>query len=234
MFLAGDAAHLNPPFGGHGLNTGIGDAFDLGWKLAATVEGWGGPGLLDTYETERRPIQTRVIEAAVANMRVLATDLLADDLEVSEAARRRAGVAIQASKASEFHALDLVLEEAYASPAIAMGGARLAHAWLGDGRSLFDELGDGLSLVVLDDDVGRVGPLTDAATRQRVPLHVVDAHGRGLRDRYGADLVLVRPDQHVAWRGDHVPADPTALLDQLRAAVPSTVEPLAEEIRRDR
>ena len=70
VFLARDAAHLNPPFGGHGLNTGLGDAVDLGWKIAATLDGWAGPGLLDSYEIERRPIEERVIREATANMRV--------------------------------------------------------------------------------------------------------------------------------------------------------------------
>ena len=75
VFLAGDAAHLNPPFGGHGLNTGIGDAVDLGWKLAAVLQGWGGAGLLDSYELERRPVQERVIAEAARNNAVLSTEL---------------------------------------------------------------------------------------------------------------------------------------------------------------
>ncbi|MFD7691607.1 FAD-dependent monooxygenase, partial [Streptomyces sp. NPDC059781] len=86
VFLAGDAAHLNPPFGGHGLNTGIGDAVDLGWKLAAVLAGWGGTDVLDSYEKERRPVQERVIHEATANMRVLSTELLADDLDAEDRA----------------------------------------------------------------------------------------------------------------------------------------------------
>jgi 2-polyprenyl-6-methoxyphenol hydroxylase-like FAD-dependent oxidoreductase len=85
VFLAGDAAHLNPPFGGHGLNTGVGDAVDLGWKLAATLDGWGGPALLDSYELERRPIQERVIREATANMAVTSPELLADNLDADNA-----------------------------------------------------------------------------------------------------------------------------------------------------
>ncbi|MFD0635560.1 FAD-dependent monooxygenase [Catenulispora yoronensis] len=90
VFLAGDAAHLNPPFGGHGLNTGIGDAVDLGWKIAAVLAGWGGEQLLNSYEAERRPIQERVIAEASANMRVLSTELLADNLDDADAAGARA------------------------------------------------------------------------------------------------------------------------------------------------
>jgi 2-polyprenyl-6-methoxyphenol hydroxylase-like FAD-dependent oxidoreductase len=81
VFLIGDAAHLNPPFGGHGLNTGIGDAVDLGWKLAAVLEGWGGPGLLDSYEAERRPLQQRVIAEAAKNMSVLSTQLVRESMD---------------------------------------------------------------------------------------------------------------------------------------------------------
>jgi len=213
VFLAGDAAHLNPPFGGHGLNTGIGDAVDLGWKLAAVLDGWGGPALLDSYEIERRPVQTRVIEAAVANMRVLASELLSDDLGTAGPAgadaRRAAHTRIQSTKDAEFHALDLVLDIAYESPVIAAGGARLRHAWLDDGRSLYDALGDGFSLLRRGDE--DVTPIADAARAAGVPLRVVE-----LRDRGG--LELVRPDQHVAWHGDVVPADPRALIDQLRGS----------------
>ncbi len=226
VFLAGDAAHLNPPFGGHGLNTGIGDAVDLGWKLAAVLDGWGGAGLLDAYEPERRPVQTRVIEAAVANMRVLAPELLSPDLDddgpAGERARGRADAQIQATKHAEFHALDLVLDIAYESPLIATGGRRLRHTWLDDGHlSLYDELGEGLSLLVLDPGAGPgADAITNAGRALGVPLRVVDLAGRGLRDRYGAALVLVRPDQHVAWSGDRPPDDPSALIDRLRGAAP--------------
>ncbi|MFE2768863.1 FAD-dependent monooxygenase [Streptomyces albidoflavus] len=112
-FLAGDAAHVNPPFGGHGLNTGIGDAVDLGWKLAAVLTGWAGPRVLDSYEAERRPVQERVIrEATTATMRVLSTELLAGNLEADDAAgeaARRAAARVQETERAEFHSLDLVL-----------------------------------------------------------------------------------------------------------------------------
>ena len=123
VFLAGDAAHLNPPFGGHGLNTGLGDAVDLGWKLAAALDGWGGPALLDSYQIERRPIQERVIREATANMAVTSRELLADNLEDDDAAGERARQAaserIQQTKRPEFHSLGLVLGIAIAdSPVI--------------------------------------------------------------------------------------------------------------------
>ncbi|HEY0181504.1 MAG TPA: FAD-dependent monooxygenase, partial [Rhodopila sp.] len=151
VFLAGDAAHLNPPFGGHGLNTGIGDAVDLGWKLAAVLAGWGGPALLDSYEDERRPLQERVVREATANMAVTSPELFATDLDtagqIGQGARAIAGERIQATKRAEFHALDLVLDVRIQQSPIVDGpvdlvGRRLPHAWLAE-RSLYDELGDG-------------------------------------------------------------------------------------------
>ena len=241
MFVAGDAAHLNPPFGGHGLNTGLGDAVDLGWKLAAVLQGWGGPALLDSYEAERRPIQERVIAAAAANNRVLSTDLLDDDAdapgETGVRARQQADVRIQAAKRAEFHALSLVLDLAYEdSPVIVADGpgpvlgddddpltevrpgARLPHVWIAPGRSIYDELGGGMTLVALRDD--SLQPLQGVADERGVPLQVVRQDG-ALRDRYGAALMLVRPDQHVAWAADRIPGDVAGLIDQVRGARPS-------------
>jgi 2-polyprenyl-6-methoxyphenol hydroxylase-like FAD-dependent oxidoreductase len=238
VFLAGDAAHLNPPFGGHGMNTGIGDAVNLGWKLSAVLHGWGGPALLDSYELERRPIQTQVIEATVANSRVIASDLLVDGIDLAgeegRRARHRAGELIQATKKGEFHSLSLVLDLGYEdSPVIAdaanrvsgraaadevIVGGRLPHSWLSGGRALYDELGDDMTLVVLTP--GRSTATLIAAARARdVPLCVLDLSAHDLRSKYGADLVLVRPDQHIAWAADRPPKDAVGLLDQLRGGI---------------
>lgn len=244
VFLAGDAAHLNPPFGGHGLNTGIGDAVDLGWKLAAVLEGWGGPGVLDAYESERRPVQERVVHEATANMRVLSTELLADNLDADDAAgaeaRRAAGARIQETKKSEFHSLELVLDlRVPASPILpdrpqgregpedredredregsAWTGARLPHLFLADGRSLYDLLGAGLTLLALGRDTS-VTAVEEAARLRGVPLSVVrlpQTVAARYRELLGARLVLVRPDQAVAWLGDEAPEDPLALVDTL-------------------
>jgi 2-polyprenyl-6-methoxyphenol hydroxylase-like FAD-dependent oxidoreductase len=245
VFLAGDAAHLNPPFGGHGLNTGLGDAVDLGWKLAAVLQGWGGPHLLDSYEPERRPIQTRVIAAAAANNSVLATDLLTADIGAPGAAGERARTAahhnIQTTKHAEFHALSLVLDLAYErSPVIAADGAgrelgdnddpvtearpgaRLPHAWIGAGQSIYDELGDGMTLLALEGGhEAEIAQVQAAAGDRGVPLRVVGPENHDLRDRFASALVLVRPDQHVAWCGDRVPAEVAHLIDLVRGADPS-------------
>ncbi|MEV1011385.1 FAD-dependent monooxygenase [Streptomyces sp. NPDC049881] len=232
VFLAGDAAHLNPPFGGHGLNTGIGDAVDLGWKLAAVLAGWGGADVLDSYETERRPVQERVIREATANMRVLSTELLADNLDAADRAgaeaRRAAHARIQESKKAEFHSLDLVLGlRIAASPVIPPGrngqagaawtGARLPHLFLKDGRSLYDLLGDHLTLLVLGRGTSEAA-VEEAARARGVPLtvvHLPEAAHPGYARLLGARLVLVRPDQVVGWLGDEAPEDIPAVLGTL-------------------
>jgi len=238
VFLAGDAAHLNPPWGGHGFNTGIGDAVNIGWKLAAVLGGWGGDGLLASYEAERRPVAERTIGEATANMSVLAPELgsreLAASGRVGEHARRAAARVIQASKDREFHSLGIVLGYQYdASPVIvddgtphlpesqaysptARPGARLPHLWLSDGASLYDRLGNGLSLLRLRDDADVV-PFIESATAHGVPLTVVELRGQSLEEFYGASLLLVRPDQHVAWRGTSVDrATAGTILERIR------------------
>jgi hypothetical protein len=156
VFLIGDAAHLNPPFGGHGLNAGIGDAVDLGWKLAACLAGWGAPGLLDSYEAERRPLHRRVIDEAASNMATLAPELLADDLDrpgpEGDRARSAAARRIIETKRAEYFSSDLVLGHRYedspvlpASPpppgpwrSCAAPGRRLPHRWISPQVSTLD------------------------------------------------------------------------------------------------
>lgn len=137
------------------MNRGFGDAVDLGWKLAAALQGWGGPGLLYSYEAERRPVQDHVIRAAHENMKTLSSDLVADDLDVGTPAgdvvRRDAHRRIQETKYAEFHDLDLDLDLGR-SPVVARAGSRLPHAWLPDGRSLYDVLGPGLTLLAQPGD----------------------------------------------------------------------------------
>jgi 2-polyprenyl-6-methoxyphenol hydroxylase-like FAD-dependent oxidoreductase len=240
IFLAGDAAHLNPPWGGHGFNTGIGDAVNIGWKLAAVLEGWGGEGLLASYEAERRPVAERTIREATANMSVLAPELGDPELEASglvgEQARHAAAQVIRAAKDREFHSLGIVLGYQYdASPVIiddgtpplpegqeyeptARPGARLPHLWLPDGASLYDRLGNGFSLLRLRHEAA-VTPLIEAAASRGVPLTVIELRGESLEKIYEASLLLVRPDQHVAWRGisvDRPAAD--AIIDRARGA----------------
>lgn len=241
IFLVGDACHLHPPFGGYGMNLGIGDAVDLGWKLAAVLHGWGGAGLLASYEAERRPVHRRTIEEAVANHSVLPHNMVTPDLEASggtgEAARRRLGETIRASKSREFHTLGMVLGYRYAdSPLVledgsapppessavytpsAHPGCLAPHAWLDDGRSLYDLLGPGYTLLATEDADETDDSLRAAAGARGMPLKIVTRPAPDLHDLYGARFALIRPDQHVAWRGDRLDRPATAIIDRLRGA----------------
>jgi 2-polyprenyl-6-methoxyphenol hydroxylase-like FAD-dependent oxidoreductase len=231
LLIAGDAAHQNPPWGGHGFNTGVGDAVNLGWKLAAVINGWAPPDLLDTYELERKPVARQTIDEAVRNMSNLAPELAAvlqaDNDEQFEATRQAAADAIRRSKDSEFHSLGLTLGYRYdtspiivgarSAPAAAHGtyipnaapGGRLPHFHL-DGESIFDRLGPEFSLVG-DVTLPAADALANSAAALGVPMDVVDVDASDCAARFDARLVLVRPDQHVAWRGDHVD-DPDQVL----------------------
>lgn len=244
VFLVGDAAHANPPWGGHGFNTCIGDAANLAWKLAAVLHGWAGPDLLDSYEAERRPVARRTIDDAKANGTVLADDLLGSDLTADTAAgvhARTVAASTLAVKESEFSSLGLVLGYHYGdSPVVTPAGSTppadhpiryeksaapgcvLPHAWLSDGRSLYDLLGEDYTVLVASgmarDDLDGV---SDVAAATAVPTSVVqltEADSDAVT-AWEAKIVLVRPDQHVAWRGDS--ADD--LLTALRTAAGFTV-----------
>ncbi len=225
IVLAGDACHLHPPAGGYGMNMGVGDGVDLGWKIAATLQGWGGPGLVASYETERRPVHRAVIDEAMANYAIYVAPPSAeieDGTPQGEAIRAKVGAGVQASKGREFNTLGTVLGLCYLnSPVIEVEDAPVAvhdsqhytpcarpgclapHAWLPDGRSLYDLFGQGFALVVAAEaDAAAVASAERDALRLGVPLNVVRPEGVPVRALYGATLTLVRPDQHVAWRGD--------------------------------
>ncbi|MGV8872579.1 MAG: FAD-dependent monooxygenase [Rhodococcus sp. (in: high G+C Gram-positive bacteria)] len=226
VFLVGDAAHANPPWGGHGFNTCIGDAANLAWKLAAVLHGWAGPELLDTYGSERRPIARRTIDEAVANGTVLADDLLGSDLAVDSDVgiqARELAVSKLAVKESEFSSLGLVLGYHYGEsdivvpagtspPAVhpirydasAAPGCLLPHAWLSDGTSLYDILGVDYTVLVAPgvsrDELDAVADVLEAVPMPSIvrQLEVRDVHATLTWD---ATILLVRPDQHVGWRG---------------------------------
>ena len=239
VFLAGDAAHLHPPMGGYGMNMGIGDAIDLGWKLAAVVGGWGGEQLLASYEAERRPIHRRVVDEAVSNYGVLSGDFVAPGLErpglVGARAREAAGRRIREEKAKEFNSIGVQLGYRYeGSPLVVSDGSeepqnpvgsytqtarpghRAPHLWLGDGEALYDRFEGQFALLATDDHCN-TERWRQAAEACGMPLRIVFEPSRRLRRLYGAPLALVRPDMHVAWRGEDV-ADPVTILDIARGA----------------
>jgi 2-polyprenyl-6-methoxyphenol hydroxylase-like FAD-dependent oxidoreductase len=245
VFLAGDAAHLNWPAGGFGMNTGIGDAVDLGWKLAAVLQGWGGTRLLDSYGPERKPVaMTNVKEAsemrAGFDTQVAFSAILEENSEEGRAQRVKAREAILRTRAKEFQNDSPGIEFGYrysGSPiCIPDGpeppqddqgrytpttwpGARAPHVWLKDGRSTLDLFGKGFTLLVFAPERTDASAFTEAAKRVRLPLDVVILDEPLARKIYERLLVLVRPDGHVAWRGDEVPANAAAVIDKVRGAL---------------
>jgi 2-polyprenyl-6-methoxyphenol hydroxylase-like FAD-dependent oxidoreductase len=225
IILAGDACHLHPPAGGYGMNMGVGDGVDLGWKIAATLQGWGGPALVASYEAERRPVHRTVIDEALANYAIYVAppppEIEAEN-EQGAAIRAKAGAGILASKGREFNTLGTVLGLGYSnSPIVAVDdepmephnsevyrpqarpGFLAPHVWLEDGRSLYDLFGQGFALVAAEDaDRGEIDSAIENARALGVPLAVVQRSDVPVGSLYGARLSLVRPDQHVAWRGN--------------------------------
>ncbi len=233
VFLAGDAAHQFFPTGGHGANTGIGDAFDLGWKLAAVVNGWGGQSLLDSYQAERRPV-------ALFN-REMCFNLLEvwrrfPTLAAEGASRAQLAGFLDQDRYQVSH-LGVDLDYRYGrSPVVwaedgeepswhwhrivptTWPGGRAPSVRLADGSELFDLLGSELTLV--DTSGSWAGtPLVEAAHRLGVPITHLVVDDENARAVWQANLVLVRPDQHVAWRGQAAPADCAAVLDRVRGVV---------------
>ncbi|MEO6571455.1 MAG: FAD-dependent monooxygenase, partial [Ilumatobacteraceae bacterium] len=225
-FLAGDACHLHPPFGGFGMNMGVADGVDIGWKLAAVLQGWGGPTLLDSYEAERRGAHEYVMDEAEANHALKPSELFrpgmdADD-QTGASIRIELRELILDKKRAEFHALGVVLGYCYqGSPVIvddgtvgdwtrqreyfpsATPGCIAPHRWLDDDRSLYDLFGTGFTLLVLrGDHADDIEAARREADTSGAPLDIVHPGDDTLADLYEAELALVRPDQIVAWRGN--------------------------------
>jgi 2-polyprenyl-6-methoxyphenol hydroxylase-like FAD-dependent oxidoreductase len=238
VFLAGDAVHLVIPTGGLGMNTGVGDAIDLSWKLAATLQGWGGPNLLASYESERRQVGARNVAAsgfAAAGRRIwrklYRPEIRAQTAEGAALRTELARVAdVEQHKASEMIGAELGYRYVD-SPLIAaepgeapehnfmayvpttLPGARLPHVWLRDGSAVQDLIGYGVgyTLLRLGGTQAETNALQRAFAALGAPLQVLDIADERPRDVYGYDLLLLRPDMHVVWRGNESPADPQKL-----------------------
>jgi 2-polyprenyl-6-methoxyphenol hydroxylase-like FAD-dependent oxidoreductase len=241
VFLAGDAAHQNHPSGGFGLNTGMGDIDNIGWKLAAVVQGWASPSLLDSYEIERRPVGLRNINQAYTghadNRDRPSHPEIAKDTPEGAAARAQMKEQILASQPAMVLTDGIALGYRYdPSPVVwpdgtpptpdtisvyvptARPGSRAPHAWIAEGRSMVDLFGNGF--VLLRFDGAPESNAIDAAFAQRhMPLETVPITNPEIAQLYANKLVLVRPDGHVAWRSDSVPVDPLRLADYVRGAV---------------
>lgn len=251
VFISGDAAHVWIPHGGYGMNAGIADAANLAWKLAAALKGWASPDILDAYHAERQPITdqasrliTEIAQRIMTHRREITEDIERQD-SVGEANRARIG--------KEAYALDveqqccgglnfgyyyddspIIAYDGERPPAYTMGtftsstvpGCRAPHLWLEGRRSLYDALGPDYTLLRLDPTT-RVTGIVEAAAQRSVPLTVVDVKAQEAQELYRRKLVLVRPDQHVAWRGDEEPTAPLDLIDLVRGGRAMPVSTMA-------
>lgn len=240
VWLAGDSVHQLIPTGGYGMNTGIAESADLAWKFAAVLQGWGGPHLLETIDTERRPVAQLSVDASRQNAGVRLQIAQAYDPVIHEdtaegaAARATFGEFITDLGNAENESLGVELGARYRnSPIIChednepewdrirfipstWPGVRAPHVFLESGEAMFDLFGPGFTLLrFTDTDVDSV---VAAAAERGVPLKLLDVRDANARKIYERDLVLVRPDHYVAWRGDAVPADALAVIDQVRGA----------------
>jgi 2-polyprenyl-6-methoxyphenol hydroxylase-like FAD-dependent oxidoreductase len=243
VFLAGDSAHLVTPNGGLGMNTGIGDAIDLAWKLAGTLKGWGGKGLLATYEVERRLIGERNVKASqrAFEARLVWRDRCAAECSAvmksnDPAARARLGQVWldEHTKGASLAGLSGIIlgyrylkspivsyesdddgadQASYQYVPTTRPGARLPHLWLKDGSAVQDHLHNGYVLVTCAPQPEGIEKLEEAFYSIRCPFRVFDLSGvPHAREVYERDYVLLRPDLHVAWRGNRAPADPAGLV----------------------
>jgi 2-polyprenyl-6-methoxyphenol hydroxylase-like FAD-dependent oxidoreductase len=246
VFIAGDAAHLWVPYAGYGMNAGIADALNLSWLLAAHLQGWAEAGILDAYEAERQPITEQVSHFVMnhAQQMIKARRAVPPHIEAMDAA----GAAARALIGQEAYELNvqqfccaglnygyfyqgspILAQDEETPPGYTMGdftpstvpGCRTPHFWLADGRSLYDALGPGYTLLRFDPHAD-ASPLLDACRKQRVPLQLLDLQGQpDIPPAYRHALVLCRSDQHVVWRGNALPEAADALVGMLRGAAPA-------------
>ncbi len=243
VYMAGDAVHLFTPTGGMGVNTGIDDVVNLTWKVAARLEGWGGPHLLVSYEADRRPIGLRNLAFSKSLADGIGAMPATPNLEAStpEGAAERAALAPRLTDYGrhEFIIPGIFLGVRYegspimvpdGTPAppdepnryvpVARPGSRAPHCWLGDGEALYDHFGIGFTLLDFAARPDRTAALAAAFERKQVPLKIPRLEHPGARERYERDYVLVGPDQHVFWRANSPPSDPDRLVDLVRGALP--------------
>jgi len=241
-FIVGDAAHIWVPYAGYGMNAGIADAMNLSWQLAAHRNGWAPESILDAYEAERWPITSQVSRFAMSHAEKEIRRRGAVPAEIEEegprgaTARSEIGRLTYEINVQQYACAGLNFGAYYdASPIIAYDGAepppytmagytpstvpgcRTPHFWRGDASSLYDALGPEFTLLRFDADAD-VSALQAAARAKGLPLKLLDVEQPGSVTFYDGRLLLSRPDQHVAWRGDRLPEDPAALIDRVRGA----------------
>jgi 2-polyprenyl-6-methoxyphenol hydroxylase-like FAD-dependent oxidoreductase len=230
IFIAGDAAHSHPPYGGFGLNNGLEDVANLGWKLAARLNGWGSEGLLASYDEERRPVFRELgDEFIAARIRWEGELINRHDPEREPEAFKRAWEELKTGSGP----IVLNYEPNYEGSQVIFGppngvsrargeymfkarpGHHLAPRMLSRGRNVFEELGDGFALLAFGAEDGAVAPFEAAARLRRIPLKIIRDTYAGGREDYQARLVLVRPDQYVTWTADAVPPDADSVMRRI-------------------
>ncbi|TAL75616.1 MAG: FAD-dependent oxidoreductase [Burkholderiaceae bacterium] len=244
VFIAGDAAHLWVPYAGYGMNAGIADAVNLAWVLCAHMQGWADARILDAYAAERQPVTNQVSHFAMdhAQKVMSARKAVPADIEkdgpIGETVRAEIGRHAYQLNVQQFCCAGLNFGYYYTdspilvfddetAPSYSMGdftestvpGCRLPHFWLRDGRSIYDALGLGYTLLRVRRAPDPAG-LATAAQRVGMPLEIINVSQENLPGIYQHTLVLCRTDQHVAWRSDTLPSDLSALIDHLRGALP--------------
>jgi len=244
VLLAGDAAHQMSPTGGFGMNTGIQEAVDACWKLAAIIQGWGGPQMLASYDLERRPVARMIVDEAARNFMQFAKLPKGDGVDADTPAgarlRKAIGEAIYAERFDREYEMEgvplgyrlegspIVVPDGTPAPPFevmtyrptARPGHRAPHAWLDRERSTLDLYGQGYTLLRFDAGVA-TAPLQAAARERGVPLSVVDVKDDAIARLYERELVLVRPDGFVAWRSDAAAEDAMGVVDAIRGAGPT-------------
>ncbi|MFI5719078.1 FAD-dependent monooxygenase [Nocardia sp. NPDC051750] len=220
------------------MNTGISEAAHQAWMLAAVYDGWAGPGLLAAYEAERRPVAEAISGFATgigeALLGLVTTDVDEEDTPAGAAFREQLARAAEKADQDQYKPIGLSFGyHYYSSPLLAddrpppdftisiyqpstAPGARLPHLTFADGGSVYDHLGRDFTLLRIGPDLPDVGPFVGAAADRAVPVDILDLPSDAAVERYGKRLILVRPDQRIAWRGDALPARPDSLVDRVR------------------
>jgi 2-polyprenyl-6-methoxyphenol hydroxylase-like FAD-dependent oxidoreductase len=235
VLLAGDAVHLLIPTGGLGMNSGVGDAIDLSWKLAATLRGWGGPNLLKSYEIERRQVGERNVGASRyatlgrRKWRAMWRPDIRDRTLAGEQTRRNLSAVAEIEQRKSNEMIGAELGYRYVDSPIICNvpggpehlyreyqpttwpGARLPHVWCDDGTPVQDHISDGYTILKLGRTEADVTALTKAIRSHGAPVTVLDVPDDVVRAVYGYDLILLRPDLHVVWRGHRPPEDAAAV-----------------------